>query len=452
MLVGAMALVVAASLHSGAQPTPARAALCNGLPCYTLTIFLDGNGSGSWVSTDSSGAPDGNIDCRILNGVIVDSTACHHKYTDFGLGIHIGYKITASDGSSGCDLARCFTTSVTGTLTFSSDHSEYATFSLNEETLTATHIGGGIEISGDTNSIDCTANPCTAIAYYDRVVYLKAIYPDQGNVFLEWTGACAGQGTTCNLAMTSNMTTTLWYGPATYSLHVVVNGSGSVHSSPTGISCTSSGGSGCTAGFTNGTSVSLTPTGASGSTFSYWGAACVGEPVTCNLVVDADQTVSAFFVAGAATPPPQTAMPSQAPPTASAPVASARASSGVPASRAPSPAPAGSSAAAASSEPAGSSVPAGSPISVGTSPDPSTDTASPAPSQDVAAATSRPDPDESPDPATAVATSQVDLTLVLFAILGAGLLIAVGLAVAGYEIRRRSRKLEPPSEGASPPD
>ena len=72
-------------------------------------------------------------------------------------------------------------------------------------------------------------------------------------------------------------------------LTVSVTGSGTVTSTPAGISCPSS----CTAKFASGTSVKLTATAAAGSTFGSYGGACSGT--SCTLSLAQDQSVTATF-------------------------------------------------------------------------------------------------------------------------------------------------------------
>jgi len=68
------------------------------------------------------------------------------------------------------------------------------------------------------------------------------------------------------------------------------SGSGTVASSPAGISC----GTACSASYTSGTSVTLTATPASGSTFAGWSGACSGTG-TCTLAMTAARSVTATF-------------------------------------------------------------------------------------------------------------------------------------------------------------
>ena len=78
------------------------------------------------------------------------------------------------------------------------------------------------------------------------------------------------------------------------------SGSGSVSSSPAGISCPGT----CANAFTSGSSVTLTASPASGSTFSGWsGAGCSGSG-TCTVTMGSDASVTATFTTTPPPPPP----------------------------------------------------------------------------------------------------------------------------------------------------
>ncbi|MBV9180910.1 MAG: hypothetical protein JO356_06325, partial [Acidobacteria bacterium] len=77
-------------------------------------------------------------------------------------------------------------------------------------------------------------------------------------------------------------------------LNVSVTGSGTVSSSPPGISCPST----CVASFNQGTSVTLTTAAGSGYNFAGFGGACNGA--SCQLVLGSTQSISANFTAASA--------------------------------------------------------------------------------------------------------------------------------------------------------
>ena len=79
--------------------------------------------------------------------------------------------------------------------------------------------------------------------------------------------------------------------PSQAQLTVSVTGTGSVTSSPAGINCPST----CTASFDKGTSVTLTASAGSGFTFGGFGGACSGN--SCQVVLSANESVSAAFSA-----------------------------------------------------------------------------------------------------------------------------------------------------------
>ena len=87
----------------------------------------------------------------------------------------------------------------------------------------------------------------------------------------------------------------------TFTLQVTKNGvgSGTVTSSPSGISC----GTACTRSFSGGTTVTLTAVAASGSVFAGWSGGCTGTG-SCTVQINNNTTITAAFNTSASTPPP----------------------------------------------------------------------------------------------------------------------------------------------------
>src|SRR5437867_4920215 len=113
-----------------------------------------------------------------------------------------------------------------------------------------------------------------------------------GSVFAGWSGGgCSGTGP-CSVGGPPNVTITATF-LQMFTLEVLSlgSGSGTVTSSPMGITC----GATCSASFASGTAVTLTANPAAGSAFTGWsGGGCSGtEP--CTLTVSSATTVTATF-------------------------------------------------------------------------------------------------------------------------------------------------------------
>jgi uncharacterized repeat protein (TIGR02543 family) len=77
-------------------------------------------------------------------------------------------------------------------------------------------------------------------------------------------------------------------------------GSGSVTSSPAGITCDTGATPDCSESYAQDTEVTLTAAPASGSIFGGWGGACSGTQLTCVVTMNGTKTVSATFTVSAA--------------------------------------------------------------------------------------------------------------------------------------------------------
>ncbi|MCC7326918.1 MAG: hypothetical protein IT521_08960 [Burkholderiales bacterium] len=123
-------------------------------------------------------------------------------------------------------------------------------------TLTVINPGGG-KVSSSPAGISC-GTTCSQSYAAGTTVVLTA-KPDKGALFGRWTGACSGGSTTCTVTINGTTIVTAEFAqiaapaPSKFGLHVIVNGAGTVTSTPSGISC----GSTCSAAFTANSSVSF---------------------------------------------------------------------------------------------------------------------------------------------------------------------------------------------------
>jgi hypothetical protein len=125
---------------------------------------------------------------------------------------------------------------------------------------------------------------CGAVCGVDLAVgggYSLAATPAPGWRFGHWEGdACTGTAPSCAAWVTTSVLTTAVFDQA--SLVTITRGgtgSGSVTSTPAGITC----GANCTATFDPGQSLTLEATPDSGSRFAGWSLACSGNTPTCTF-------------------------------------------------------------------------------------------------------------------------------------------------------------------------
>src|SRR5690349_10759233 len=158
--------------------------------------------------------------------------------------------------------------------------------------LTVTFSGGGSgTVTSSPAGINCTS-ACSANFNTGTMVTLTAT-PARGSVFAGWSGACTGTGA-CVVGLNSNQSVTAKFTPVvsnTVTVTLSGTGSGTVTSSPAGINCAPA----CTASFGPATQLVLTATPNPGSTFAGWGGACSGINLTCTIVVNSNESVTATF-------------------------------------------------------------------------------------------------------------------------------------------------------------
>jgi uncharacterized repeat protein (TIGR02543 family) len=226
------------------------------VPDYVLTLLKSGNGSG----TVSGGGtyPAGT-------GVTPTASAVSGS-------IFTGWA-PASCGS---------------TFTLNADTTCTATFNLLPKyTLSVTKSGSG-SVGSVPAGIDCGSD-CIE-AYVGGTAIVLTATPAIGYVFSSWSGACTGTGN-CSVTMSAARSVTAnFMALPKYTLTVKRSGSGTVTSTPVGISC----GSDCTEAYISGTAVALNVIPASGYKFSGWSGACTGTG-TCSVTMSAARSVTATF-------------------------------------------------------------------------------------------------------------------------------------------------------------
>lgn len=109
-----------------------------------------------------------------------------------------------------------------------------------------------------------------------------------------------GGSSSYNASSSAALVQTVQEPQRTLSVALTGDGSGSVHSNPSGIACSTGSSVGCSANFTGGGTVALIPSAASYSSFGTWSGACTGTG-SCQVVMDAVKNVGASFIANPAT-------------------------------------------------------------------------------------------------------------------------------------------------------
>jgi Pro-kumamolisin, activation domain/Divergent InlB B-repeat domain len=179
----------------------------------------------------------------------------------------------ACSGSGNCTVAMTAAQSVTATF-------------LQNPTLSVSVTGSGTVMSSPAG-INCPST-CSATYAANTQVTLTAA-PANNWSFEGWGGPCSGVGN-CVVTMNAAQSVTATFAQTQETLNVSVSGSGTVNSSPSGISCPSV----CTMNYASGTTVTLSAAPSGGATFSGWGGACSGNG-SCMVTMNQIESVTAMF-------------------------------------------------------------------------------------------------------------------------------------------------------------
>jgi hypothetical protein len=253
-------------------------------PIFTLSVGEPGTGTGTVTSSPSG------INC---------STTSNQCASGFASGTPVTLSAVPTPFSStftGWSGAGC---SGTGTcvVTVNQAQSAFATFTQVTYPLNIIESGTGSgQVTSSPAGIVCSLkkSQCSATFVGGTAVTLTASAA-AGSSFHGWSGGgCTGTAP-CTVTMsTAQVVTADFKEIPSFMLSVVVSGggSGTVTSTPSGISC----GTVCNASYQTGTQVTLTAAAASGSTFAGWsGGGCSGV-AACTVTITAGTAVAASFV------------------------------------------------------------------------------------------------------------------------------------------------------------
>jgi len=245
-------------------------------PIYNLTVTNSVTAAGTVTCSD------GPINC---------GSTCSANYNP---GTSVTLTVSAASGYTftGWSGGGCSGTG-TCTVTMNAATSVTATFATTAYNITVTKSGTGSgTVTGSDGLINC-GSTCS-VNYESGTSVTLAASVNSGSYFSGWSGGgCSGTGTCTVVGMTvaTSVRATFDTSVSVYKLTVRKSGTGSgtVTSSPSGISC----GTTCSANYTYG-KVTLAASANSGATFSGWSGACSGTG-TCTVTMTAAKSVTATF-------------------------------------------------------------------------------------------------------------------------------------------------------------
>jgi hypothetical protein len=263
---------------------------------HALTIVGEGTGAGQ-VTSDP-----GDISCSINGGAA--SGTCSDGYAANTV---VTLMATPNANSLFSGWSGVCTGTGTCQVTMSQAREVTAIFTLRTFPLTINGLGNGTgQVTSQPAGISCTITAgvpaptgCTVNFVVGTQVVLTAT-PTAPNTFGGWTNACNGSSATCTVTVDQARTATARFDAPVpeFTLNVGGDGSGTgtVTSSPAGITCTITAGTpggDCTESFPSGTTVTLSATPQGSSVFASWGGACSGG--SCQLAMTQNHNAIATF-------------------------------------------------------------------------------------------------------------------------------------------------------------
>jgi phospholipase C len=162
--------------------------------------------------------------------------------------------------------------------------------------LTVTAPASGIgTITSKPAGIDCPTTCSGSFTQNTQVILTETTGTD--DFFSGWGGSCSGTAATCSLKITAAATVNATFTAGDgLTVSLAGAGTGTVTSSPSGISCTNGSNTGCSAAFVQGTQVMLSETPGTSFYFGGW-SGCTGTS-SCIVTVSASENITASFTAG----------------------------------------------------------------------------------------------------------------------------------------------------------
>jgi hypothetical protein len=198
--------------------------------------------------------------------------------------------VATIDGTGRATGVGAGTTTITATDASGASASTTLTV-VGDANLTVFRTGAGTgTVTSNPAGINCGTD-CSE-AYVSGTVVTLTAAASSNSTFAGWTGCDTVSGATCTVTVSSGRTATAAFNLKVFTLTVNKTGllamTGSVTSSPAGISC----GADCSESYTSGTVVTLT---ASGTLFMGWTGCDSASDTTCTVTVSSTKSVSARF-------------------------------------------------------------------------------------------------------------------------------------------------------------
>ena len=233
--------------------TAARTVTANYAPLEALTVNVTPSASGTVTSSPSGiSCTGGNCTAQFAQNTNVTLTSSPAVGYSF-----VGWS-GACSGTGTCIVA--VSTALTVTATYAP--SETLTVSVTPNTAGT--------VMSSPSGIACTGSNCNAPFAQNTHVTLTET-PASGYAFTGWSGGgCSGTSSTCIVTMSAATNVTATF-VLTDAVTVVVSGSGSVSSGPSGITCPGV----CTANFPEPSQIELYATPVTGYTVTWSGEICI---------------------------------------------------------------------------------------------------------------------------------------------------------------------------------